>query len=261
MSKTAIKLIIGSIVVFGLIYFGLDTIPSKTKDLEKSRLTNIESTSVTNLIREASKSLNDNQKSFIEALELDLDKVGTDTIKRIKVLQSISGAWFELGYPAIAGAYAEDVAKLAKDEKSWSMAGTTFALCVKRDSIDAKEKEFCSKHAIQAFEKAISISPNNLDNRINLAICYVDNPLPDNPMQGILMLRELNTKNPENVAVLNQLGKLAIQTGQMERAIERLENAYKLEPRNKMTLCLLADAYTQSGNEAKSKEFRDKCNQ
>jgi Flp pilus assembly protein TadD len=138
------------------------------------------------------------------------------------------------------------------------MAGTTYAICVK-NSQDEKVKSFCSKRAVKAFESAISLAPEKIEPRINLAICYVDNPSQDNPMQGILMLRELNTKYPQSVPVLNQLGKLALQTNQIEKALERLEAAIALEPENKNTICLLATAYKNAGDQVKSNEYQKKC--
>ena len=249
-------LIISSVILLAVMYFGCSTIGTKQKEVEKSRLTNMEATGLSNLVKEANQNLDDSQKSLIEAIQLDLDQSATDTIN---VLKTLSGTWYELGYPAIAGTYAEEIAKLDKSETAWSMAGTTYALCVKNAGENAKEKEYCSKRSISAFEKAISIAPENVDHRVNLAICYVDNPMQDNPMQGILMLRELNTKYPENVGVLNQLGKLAIQTNQIEKAITRLENAISIEPDNNITICLLAEAYTAAGDKVKAQGFIDKC--
>ncbi len=258
MNRNQILLLVGAIVLFLILYFGFDKIPPAQKDLEKSRLLNIESTGISNLVKDAMEKLEPNQQNIIEAIGMDLDKVGTDTLKRIERLKSLSGTWYEYGFPSIAGSYAEDIASLSKTESTWSMAGTTYALCVKK-ATDQKEKEFCSKRAIKAFENAISIEPDKMEPRINLAVCYVDNPAQDNPMQGILMLRELNTKHPENVAVMNQLGKLALQTNQIDRALGRLETAIKLEPENQTTICLLATAYKSAGNEAKAKEFENKC--
>lgn len=252
-------LILASVALLATMYFGCSTLGKKQKEVEKSRLSNMEATGLSNLVKEASQKLSDSQKSVIEAIQLDLDQSGKDTLKRISVLKTLSGTWYEMGYPAIAGTYAEEIAVAEKSEEAWSMAGTTYALCVKNAGENAKEKEYCSKRSIGAFEKAISLAPENVDNRVNLAICYVDNPLPDNPMQGILMLRELNTQHPENVGVLNQLGKLAIQTNQIAKALTRLENAIKLEPENKTTICLLAEAYSASGDKAKAQEFIDKC--
>lgn len=258
MTKSQIFAITGAIILFFVLYLGFDTIPPKQKDLEKSRLLNLEATSVTNLIQDAQMKLTPEQKSIIEAINLDLTKAEKDTIKKIQILKSLSGTWYEMGYQAIAGSYAEDIAAIEKSAESWSMAGTTFALCVKSNE-DTKVKDFCSKRAVKAFENAISIEPENVESRINLAICYVDNPVQDNPMKGILMLRELNTKYPENVSVLNQLGKLALQTNQTDKALERLEAAIRLEPENQNTICLLATAYKNAGNETRAEEYQKKC--
>ena len=258
MNRNQILLLVGGVLLFVVLYFGFDIIPQKSKDLEKSRSLNIESTSINNLLKDAMATLDAQQKSIIEAINLDIQKASNDTVARIERIKSLSGTWYEFGFPAISGSYAEDIANMLKTDESWSIAGTTYAICVK-NSEDPKVKDFCSKRAVKAFENAISIAPDNIDHRINLAICYVDNPMQDNPMQGILMLRELNTKNPENVAVLNQLGKLAIQTNQNERALERLETAIGLEPENQTTICLLATAYKNIGNTAKADEFSNKC--
>ncbi len=258
MTKSQIASIGGAIVLFLVLYLGFDTIPPKQKVLEKSRQLNLESTSVTNLIQEAQTKLTPEQKSILEAINLDLTKAENDSVKLVQILKSLSGTWYEMGFSAIAGNYAEDIASIEKSEESWSMAGTTYALCVKSTE-ETKVKEFCSKRAIKAFESAISIDPENVETRINLAICYVDNPVQDNPMKGILMLRELNTKFPDNVSVLNQLGKLALQTNQTDKALERLEAALRLEPKNQNTICLLATAYQNVGNETKAAEFKKKC--
>lgn len=258
MNRNQILLLVGGVLLFVVLYFGFDIIPQKSKDLEKSRSLNIESTGINNLLKDAMATLDAQQKSIIEAINLDVQKSSNDTVARIERIKSLSGTWYEFGFPAISGSYAEDIANMLKTDESWSIAGTTYAICVK-NSKDPKVKDFCSKRAVKAFENAISIAPDNIDHRINLAICFVDNPMQDNPMQGILMLRELNTKNPENVAVLNQLGKLAIQTNQNERALERLETAIGLEPENQTTICLLATAYKNIGNTAKADEFSNKC--
>jgi tetratricopeptide (TPR) repeat protein len=258
MNKSQIAVISGAIILFLILYLGFDKIPPKSKNLEKSRLLNVESTSVTNLINEAQTKLTPQQTTVIEAINLDLNKVADDTSKRVTILKSLSGTWYEMGFPAISGNYAEEIANIEKSAESWSMAGTTYALCVK-SSEDTKVKEFCSKRAVNAFEKTISLDPENIDARINLAICYVDSPAKDNPMQGIMMLRDLNTKYPKNVSILNQLAKLALQTNQIEKALERLEASILIDPDNNNTICMLASAYESAGNKVKAEEYQKKC--
>ena len=78
-------------------------------------------------------------------------------------------------------------------------------------------------------------------------------------MKGILMLRDLIEKEPENVLVLSTLGRFAIQTGQFEKAIERLEKAISLDPKNNKANCLLAQAYQGVGNAEKAAEYANIC--
>jgi tetratricopeptide (TPR) repeat protein len=258
MKSTQIATIAAAILLFLVLYLGFDKVPPSGRDLEKSRKLQMESTSVSNLIREASVGMSAEQKSMIEALDLDLSKVGTDTVKMLRILETLAGTWYNAGFASISGNYAEEIAKIQKTEASWSIAGTTYALCMNQNESE-KIRNFCFKRAINAFERAISIDPAKIEPRINLAVCYTDFPLPDDPMKGILMLRELNQSNPGNVQVLNQLGRLALKTNQFERAIERLEEAYRIDPTNKNTICLLADAYKNVGNENKASDFEKKC--
>jgi uncharacterized protein HemY len=78
-------------------------------------------------------------------------------------------------------------------------------------------------------------------------------------MKGILMLRELDTQHPNNVSVLSQLGRLAIKTGQWEKAITRLEAAQKVEPANDRVACLLLEAYKGAGQVDKAKALENRC--
>ena len=72
MSKAQIITVSGAIVLFLTLYFCFDTIPNKQKNLEKSRMMNIESTGISNLIKDAYTKIDAEQKSIIDAMNLDL---------------------------------------------------------------------------------------------------------------------------------------------------------------------------------------------
>ena len=78
-------------------------------------------------------------------------------------------------------------------------------------------------------------------------------------MKGILLLRELDAQNPENIAVNSQLARLAIKTGQFDKAIGRLEKVLVKEPNNSKLICLLAEAYSGANN-PKAAAMTEKCN-
>lgn len=244
------------VVLFSLIYFGLDTKPRKQKALEKSRVVNLEATGVQNIIQDARNTLTKEQSSYLDAL-IDEVKTASDTTSKLKALMRLSKQWYDVGYPILSGYYAEEIGKLEKSKDAWSMAGTTYVLGM-RSAKDENKRLFARSRAIQSIERAISIDPESVSDRINLALIYVEAP-DQNPMQGILMLKELNEKYPNNVMVLNQLGRLAIQTNQVEKALSRLTKALSIDPENAKTICLLATAYQMAGDTQKASAYQEKC--
>lgn len=252
--------VIGTAVLLLLVLrFGCETKAPKMKGLEKSRSLVAQNTDINVLLPAAKDSLKANDVALVEALEEELARQTNDTAK-ITVLKRLAGEWYGLGNAVISGHYAQQIAELSKDEESWAIAGTTYSLALQSVS-DPIVREFAASHATKAFENAISINPDELSHKINLALVYTDNPPQDNPMKGVLMLRELNDSNPDNPAILLQLGRLAIRTNQLDRAVERLERVLQLEPGSKEAACLLADAYTGLGNQAKADSFAQKCAQ
>jgi len=253
--KPQLILIFLSTVVFCVLYFGLDRKPKKQALVEISRAANAEVTDPAILIAEAKELLKDEQSSYIHVLESDLRAQSDDPIP---VLEKLAAKWFELDFPAISGYYAEEIAKKLGTEEAWSIAGTTFTMALKGEKSE-KVRAYCSQHALSAFEKTISLSPDNVDHRINQALVYIDNPEKENPMKGIQMLLSLKDKYPEDASVLIQLGRLAIKTKQYDRAIERLSTALELDNNNDKANCLLAQAYEGTGDMISARLFNDKC--
>lgn len=257
MTKLQLAVVGSAVLLFLLLYIGCETTPREFQTVEKSRSLALESTNLEVLLKEAKEELEAGALTEVLALEAQLEEALDDT-ERSDLLKQLSGRWFSLGYPAIAGAYAEQIAVIEGTEESWSIAGTTFTICVQR-SEEEKVRAFCTNNAVEAFENAISLNPSNISHQVNLALLYAENPPSDNPMKGITMLLDLNREQPENVLVLNNLARLAIRTGQYDRAIERLEKARSIEPDNANTSCLLAQAYEGSGNTEQAEAFGEQC--
>jgi tetratricopeptide (TPR) repeat protein len=240
-----------------MLYLGFDTVPLKQKALEKSRSLQLEVTGTQNILDNALGNLDNEDKTIIEALNLDIEKAENDSL-RINRLKVLASTWYEFGHPSASAIYAEQIAELNKSEESWSIAGTTYMICA-RTAQDDTLRQFCSARALKSLEMAISLNPDNVEPKINQALVFVDNPDKENPMKGILMLRELQEKYPENTAILNQLAILALKTNQIDKALERLNESFKIDPKNNNTICLLADAWEMAGNPQKAKEFKDQC--
>ncbi len=257
MTKLQLVVVGSALLLFLVLYIGCETTPRDFQTVEKSRSLALASTNLEVLLQEAKEELEAGALNDVLVLETKLEEALDDT-ERVELMKQLSSRWFGLGHPAVAGSYAERIATIEGTEESWSIAGTTFTICVQR-SQEEKIRNYCTTNAVKAFESAISINPSNISHKVNLALLYAENPPADNPMRGITMLLDLNREHSENVLVLNTLARLAIRTGQYDRAIERLEKARSIEPNNANTSCLLSQAYEGNGNTEQAQAFAERC--
>ena len=259
MNKVQWLSIIVSVVLVLLLFFAFDTKPKAQKDLEKSRILMAESADVQVLLQEAKSTLSVEDGSEVLRLETELELALTDSVKS-SLYKELSGEWYRIGNYPLAGHYAQQVADLDQTEESWSIAGTTYFVGI-RGGKSEKERKFSAERAVQAFENAISINPESTSHKVNLALVYTELPPEDNPMKGIQMLLGLNQEEPENVLVLVTLARLAVRTGQWDRAEERLLKALELDPGNGAAICLLADVYPEKGAAEKAAAYAEQCKQ
>jgi len=249
--------IIGAIILLAVLYFGFDTHPSTHKALEKSRALNTQEYDIASYQPEAKKPLKADEIAYLETLEAQVEHAGQDSV-RLDILKQLSGYWFSLKNPVMAGLYAHEVAEKENSAMSWSITGTTYASGLQQD-LEEKQKVFCRDQAIQAFENAISLEPEVVDHRVNQALCYIDMPLADQPMKGIQLLAGLATTYPDSPAPPYHLARLAVRTGQYERALTRIEQALKLDPSGQRIACLAIDIYTALNRPADAEMHRAVC--
>jgi uncharacterized protein HemY len=259
MNKAQYLALLVASAVFLVLYLGFDTKAPAHKVVERSRSIQGESTDFEAMLDVAKANLETGQTETLQALEQRLQQAKSDTA-RASVLKDLSAWWYTQRNLPVAGGFAEQVAELENADTAWSVAGATFYLALSGTQ-DPTLRQYCGTHAVKAFESAISLNPERVEHRVNLALVYAENPPPDNPMKAVLMLRELEQKHPENASVYNALGRLAIKTGQWDRAVSRLEKSWSLDKTNPITPCLLAKAYEGAGQADKANEFATVCNQ
>lgn len=230
--------VVGILLV--LTYWGCPVRPPEMEDGFKRGP--LASTGLESLIRAARSKLKPAEIATLADLESRLEKEELAD-NRQPILEQLAGEWYKAGHPAISGIYAKEIAEEVNTEDAWSITATTFNICLKQEGIDDKTRQFCASQAEQAYQAAISLDPDDPDNRINLAVSYTDFPPQDNPMKGIKLLLELEKQHPENARVYTTLAQLAIKTNQWDKAAERLEQAVELAPDNPDAVCNLARVY------------------
>ena len=111
--------------------------------------------------------------------------------------------------------------------------------------------------ALRSYEDAVLKDGNDVDLKIKLADAYVQGS--QEPMKGIGILRQLSDSLPDNVPVLLALGRLSIQSGQYDKAKERLQKILQLEPQNTEALYFLAITEAQLGHDDEAIRLFEMC--
>ena len=252
MNRPQIIVILSAIALFFILYFGCDVQSKEEKKIATATALTAETLNPETLLKDKTAALNATQSVDIQQLTQKLSTENTPS-----VLKQLSGAWHKAGHEEIAAIYAQKVAEIEKTDAAWSIAGGNYFLALQAAE-DKNLRDFCGKRAVDAFQNAASLNPSKLEHRLNMALCYTENPPSDNPMKGILQLRDLDAQSPLNASINYHLARLAIKTGQFEKAIDRLEKVLAKEPNNQKLICLLADAYEGKGD-VKAAEWHRKC--
>lgn len=247
-----------AVALFLALWMGFDTKNAQQKTTDRSRSIQGESTGFLTLLTDAKEHLSGTQKQQLQELEQASANASGEKAKT-EAFKALSGFWYRTENIAIAGGYADSVAVLENTPEAWSVAGATYYNGLVAAATNQVIRDYCTSKAITAFESAASLAPNKPEHRVNLALVYAENPPANDAMKAVMMLRDLETKYPDAPSVYNALGRLAIKTNQWERAVQRLEKAYELDPSNTNTPCLLAKAYEGVGNMAKAQAFAEKC--
>lgn len=257
MTKHQIVAVVSAVVLTCSLYFFVDTKPKKLAKQDVSTNIGDQSSTFDQIIINQKDSLSVVAKKEIDSLEQSLKAATTDSV-RVDILKRLSSIWYTEGKSLVSGWYAEKVAQKVNTAEAWQIAGTTYRFALQNDR-DEKLREISSQRASKTLENAIKLDSSNIAYKIQLAMVYVDRPLQENPMKGILMLRELDSKYPNQPAVIIQLGQLAMKTAQYDKAIERFKKAVALLPNETKIYCMLADAYTGKGDNAAAIEVAKKC--
>jgi tetratricopeptide (TPR) repeat protein len=145
---------------------------------------------------------------------------------------------------------------LENTEKSITFAGNLL-MAVMNKTDQPSLRKWQALEAIECFDKALILNPENTDTKIALATCYTEGT--GETMKGVTMLREVTQKDSNNISANIILGKLAIQSGQFDKAIKRFERVLNLRPDNTEAMYFLAEAYKGSGNKEKAISIFEKC--
>jgi len=143
--------------------------------------------------------------------------------------------------------YNAEASKLESSEKSLTFAAQQFLERLLVEGDPAMENWLASNAKV-LLEQALQINPANDSSKIGLGACYILGNISDNPMQGILPVREIAQKNPNNLYAQYILALGGKKSGQYDKAIERFMIISNAEPDNVEIDLHLAECYDMKGD-------------
>jgi tetratricopeptide (TPR) repeat protein len=149
-----------------------------------------------------------------------------------------------------AGWYFEKSAGLSSKPELKFAAGSAYFEGIAFASNTSKV-DFLSDKARALLEQIPEGHPKKTEAEAKSALTWVNSP---NPMKGILKLRALAEKEPQNLYVAYQLGMLSYQSGQYEKAIGRFQKVVAGEKENVNAWFYLAQSLMQTGKKSEALE-------
>ena len=148
--------------------------------------------------------------------------------------------------------YMGEAAKLEKSEKKLTFAAQLF-LGSLRGQDNPEYNTWMATDAKELFEKALELNPDNDSSKVGLGASYIFGSQAGNPMevmQGIQRILEVARRDSTNMYAQLMLGWGGLESGQYDKAIERLTTVVRHQPANIEAILLLAEVNQQKGNKA-----------
>ncbi len=137
--------------------------------------------------------------------------------------------------------YTAEAARLENSPKSLSFAARLFLDALSNEEASPL-KHWEAEQAQDLFSRSLKIKPEDDSAKVGLGATILYGGL-DMPMKGIGMIREVAEKNPNDIYAQLTLAEASLLSGQLDKAVERLQNVIRLQPANLQASLLLADTY------------------
>lgn len=236
----------GATALFCVIYFFGRTVPHKTAT-PTAAATSDSAFNIKNVLEASRAQLTEEQRSRLAVLENSVVR-GNVKEQKAEVYRQIAAFYRDTAHLLLPFAYyTGEAAKLENSEKSLTFAARFFLENARKQDQEALKK-WMANESKQLFEKALVLDPDNDSLKVGLGSCYIFANIADNPMQGIMMIREVAERDPSNMYAQYMLGVGGLISGQLDRAIERLSLVVSKQPDNLEVMLMLAEAYERKGD-------------
>jgi tetratricopeptide (TPR) repeat protein len=242
LKKPQVFVVAIALTLLGLLYF---LAPRSASDKKLPTNNIAENQSVTNqsVIESAKTNLSASQKITLLSLENQLSR-SKNTVDSLLYTNKLARFWADSANRLAPYLYySYSAALLENSEKSLTFAAQQLIDNLITPDAPPALLPWMAGNAKVLLEKALEMNPNNDTATINLGACYLFGSISDNPMQGILKVKQVVDKNPQNAYGQFILALGGKKSGQYDKAIERFLIVTQVQPNNLEAMVQLAECY------------------
>jgi tetratricopeptide (TPR) repeat protein len=246
----------GVLLLLALYFFG-QTLPThKKQEIPAGGAQGgamVKSVGLQDILQAAQARLTPAQLSYVTRLQNSVVR-GDVKMQQLNAYHQLAGFWQDSvreGFLPFAY-YTGEAAKLENSEKSLTFAAQLFLQNLRGQDNPAL-KSWMATNAKELFEKALELNPGNDSSKVGLGASYIFGSTAGNPtevMQGIQRILEVARRDSANMYAQFMLGLGGIESGQFDKAIERLTTVVRHQPANIEAILLLAEVHQQRGDKA-----------
>ncbi len=253
MNKQQLILIISGVILFGGLYFiGSNVGPKKTVEPPKGPMQAQQAASldIDAYLAHATEHLSVRGQQYITSLEQSV-KRGDVKQQQITVYKQLAAYWKDSANDPIPYFhYLDEAARLENSEKNLTFAAQSIlGYLPYTDSLS--QRVWLANRSRELFEKALNINPKNDSSIVGLGSTYFYGA-GENPMEGIMKVREVAARDSTNMFAQYMLGVGGLISGQNDKALQRFEKVAKAQPDNIEVLFKLAETNEALGNKTEA---------
>ena len=257
MKKLHLISIISSIgLVVILFYFGRTVAPGN-KDGQPNQSGSNE-INIDTILNHAKEQLKPEQITWLGTLEKSVVR-GDVKSQQLDVYHQLAHFWKDsVGIFEPYAWYNAEAARLEYSEKSLTFAAHLF-LDNLRGENNPQLKKWKALQAKDLFERSLKINEKNDSSLVGLGACYIFGGIADNPMEGILKVRQVAEKDNSDIFAQIVLGHGSVISKQYDKAVDRFEKVVNLQPDNLEAIMMLAEVYERKADKPSAIKWYSKA--
>ena len=239
---------VGVLLVAGLYRFGR-TSPFKNEINKAAQATVQNELTSDSILFQSKKILNPEQITWMNNLEQSVIR-GDVKNQKLDVFHQLAHFWkdsVKIFEPYAL--YEAEAARLENSEKTLTFAAHLFLENLRNEPND-RLKKWKALQAKDLFERSLRINDKNDSTMVGLGACYIFGNIADNPMEGILKVRQVVEKDSTNVFAQMVLGHGSLVSEQYDKAIDRFGKVLALQPGNLEAILMTAEVYERKADKA-----------